>query len=286
MLRSICSVFMGMPRRMEHYDSRNAPYLIVAAAGAMLILFGLVFMIVQFVISVVRRSELRDWTGDPWDGLTLEWLTASPPAPYNFAVIPQVQSRRDAFLAMKERGTAYARPARYEDIAIPKNGAFGAVTGGLAFVFGFAMVWHMWWLAILGVLLIALTLIVRSSDDDTEYLLTASEVEKIETRRLQEMARTPRPDAAQDASAMPSASNAGASIVGETTLIFSARCGDRSSFPSLPLARKGLADATITFEGAGAGAPARSVASNIWSSLPSIGARPTNSTLTRAVPFL
>ncbi len=69
------------------------------------------------------------------------------------------------------------------------------VTGGLAFVFGFAMVWHMWWLAILGVLLIVLTLILRSSDDDTEYLLPASEVEKIETRRCQEMAKAPRRDA-------------------------------------------------------------------------------------------
>jgi len=197
--------FMGMPRRMEHYDTPEwQPYLIVAAAGAVFILFGLIFMIVQLVISVMRRAEYRDWTGDPWDGLTLEWFTASPPAPYNFAVIPEVRSR-DAFLDMKERGIAYRPPARYEDIAIPKNSAFGAVTGGLAFVFGFAMVWHMWWLAILGVALIALALIFRSSDDDTEYLLPASEVEKIESRRLQEMARAPRPEAAQDASVIPGA---------------------------------------------------------------------------------
>jgi cytochrome o ubiquinol oxidase subunit I len=190
---------------MEHYDTPEwQPYLVVAAAGAVFILFGLIFMMVQLVISVRRRAEYRDWVGDPWDGLTLEWLTSSPPALYNFAVIPEVRSR-DAFLHMKERGIAYQRPARYEDIAMPKNSAFGAVTGGLAFVFGFAMVWHMWWLAVLSVLLIALTLIFRSSDDDTEYLLPASEVEKIETRRFQEMARAPRPDATQDASAIPGA---------------------------------------------------------------------------------
>jgi cytochrome c oxidase subunit I len=31
---------------------------------------------------------------DPWDAWTLEWATSSPPAPYNFAVIPVVRSRR------------------------------------------------------------------------------------------------------------------------------------------------------------------------------------------------
>ena len=181
---------------MEHYDTPEwQPYLVVAAAGAVFILFGLIFMIVQLVISVRRRAEYRDRVGDPWDGLTLEWLTASPPAPYNFAVIPQVRSR-DAFLDMKERGIGYARPAGYDDIAMPKNSVFGIVIGGLTFVLGFAMVWHIWWLVILGLLLIVLTLIIRSSDDDTEYVLPAVEVENIEARRFQEMARAPRSDEA------------------------------------------------------------------------------------------
>ena len=50
----------------------------------------------------------------------------------------------------------------------------------LSFVFGFAMVWHIWWLAALGSALIAITIMVRSSIDETEYLLPAGEVEKIE----------------------------------------------------------------------------------------------------------
>ena len=110
------------------------------------------------------------------------WNGSPPrrPAPYNFAVVPDVRGR-DAFLDMKMRGIAYQPPARYEDILMPKYSAFGVLIGGLSFVFGFAMVWHIWWLAALGMVLIAITIIVRSSDDDTEYLLPAGEVEKIET---------------------------------------------------------------------------------------------------------
>ena len=43
-------------------------------------------------------------------------------------------------------------------------------------------------------------------------------------------------------------------------------------------------EGAITFDGAGAGAPSRSVAISMVSSLPSIGARPTYSTRTRAMP--
>ena len=190
--------FMGMPRRMEHYDTPEwQPYLIVAAAGAVFILLGLIFMGVQLVVSVRRRAENRDWTGDPWNGRTLEWLTASPPAPYNFAVIPEVHGR-DAFLALKERGIAYQRPTRYEDIAMPKNSAFGVVIGALSFMLGFAMVWHIWWAAAGSFALIMATLIVRSSSDDTEYLLPGSEVERLETQRFRDMARAPRAAAASD----------------------------------------------------------------------------------------
>jgi cytochrome o ubiquinol oxidase subunit 1 len=195
--------FMGMPRRMEHYDTPEwQPYLIVAAAGAVFILLGLVFLYVQIAVSIRRRAELRDWTGDPWDGRSLEWLTASPAAPYNFAVIPEVRSL-DAFHDMKARGVADRRPERYEDIVMPKNSAFGVVIGGLAFAFGFATIWHIWWLSALTLLLIAVTLIVRSSDDDTEYLLPASEVAKIEARRFQDMARAPRAAAAAESPDVP-----------------------------------------------------------------------------------
>jgi cytochrome o ubiquinol oxidase subunit I len=98
--------FLGMPRRMEHYATPEwQPYLAVAALGAVFVLLALIFLAVQIVVSVRRRAELRDWTGDPWDGPTLEWLAASPPPAYSFAVIPVVDDR-DAVRAMKARGEA------------------------------------------------------------------------------------------------------------------------------------------------------------------------------------
>ena len=119
--------FMGMPRRMEHYNvAAWQPYLIVAAAGACLVLLGIVFLVVQLVVSVRQRQQALDLSGDPWNGRTLEWLTASPPAPYNFAVLPQVRDI-DAFHDMKARGVAYRRPDRYEDILLPKNTGAGAI---------------------------------------------------------------------------------------------------------------------------------------------------------------
>jgi cytochrome o ubiquinol oxidase subunit 1 len=189
--------FMGMPRRMEHYDTVSwQPWLIVAFVGAVLILFGLAFLIVQIVVSFRHQAELRDWTGDPWSGRSLEWLTSSPPAPYNFAILPDVRDR-DPFWDLKQRGVAYKKPGRYQDIPIPRNSAFGIVTGGLAGLLGFAMIWHMWWLAILSAVLAAIFIIVRSSSDDTDDFLPAAEVEKIENQRYSDMARAAKPAAGE-----------------------------------------------------------------------------------------
>jgi cytochrome o ubiquinol oxidase subunit 1 len=175
--------FLGMPRRMEQYDTAAwQPYLIVAALGAGFVLAALVCLAVQITVSVRRRNALRDRTGDPWDGMTLEWLTPSPPPPYNFATLPEVRDR-DAFLDMKLRGAADVRPDRYDDIEMPKPSRFGIAVGAGAFVFGFGMVWHIWWLAVAAALLVALALIARSSDDDTEEILPAAAVARIEARR-------------------------------------------------------------------------------------------------------
>jgi cytochrome o ubiquinol oxidase subunit 1 len=195
--------FMGMSRRMEHYDTAAwQPFLIVAAVGAVFVLFGLAFLIVQIVVSIGRRAELRDASGDPWGGRTLEWLTSSPPAPYNFAIVPEVRGR-DAFLDMKERGVAYQRPQRYEDIVMAKNGAIGVTLGGLSFVLAFAVVWYIWWLAIAAAVLAVLAVVGFSSNDDVDTLLPADEIERIEVRRLDELARLPRAGTEEEPSALP-----------------------------------------------------------------------------------
>ncbi|EHJ47575.1 cytochrome o ubiquinol oxidase, subunit I [Solidesulfovibrio carbinoliphilus subsp. oakridgensis] len=184
--------FMGMPRRMQHYDNPDwQPLLIVAAFGTALILAGIACTLVQLYVSFRDRHANRDLTGDPWDGRTLEWATSSPPAVYNFATIPVVEDR-DAFWDMKERGLAYQRPDRYEDIVMPKNTGHGFVIGVLAFVFGFAMIWHIWWLALASFLALAATLIAKSFDDDAYAIIPAAEVERIETLRLRAMPQPAR----------------------------------------------------------------------------------------------
>jgi cytochrome o ubiquinol oxidase subunit 1 len=181
--------FLGMPRRLEHYSVAEwQPYLIVAALGAVLILFGIACLGIQLFVSIMRRRAARDLSGDPWDGRTLEWLTASPPPPYNFAVLPEIRDL-DAFLDMKRRGDAYERPARYEDIYLPRNSGAGPILGGLGFLLGFAVVWNIWWLAAVCALGALVTVILRSWDDETETCLPASEVERTENARYEMLAK-------------------------------------------------------------------------------------------------
>ena len=179
--------FMGMPRRMVHYDNLAwHPYLIAAAAGLAVILIGVFCQMVQLVVSIRQRHATRDLTGDPWDGRTLEWAMSSPPAVYNFAKTPVVDDI-DAFMDMKEKGTVYQKPNRYHDIHMPQNSGKGFVMGALTFLFGFAMVWYIWWLAILCGLGLLVTVIGRASDDDTDYLIPAAEVEENEKQRYRQL---------------------------------------------------------------------------------------------------
>jgi len=180
--------FMGMPRRMAFYatPSWHLP-LLVAALGVAVIMLGILCQGIQLLVSFKERRALRDPTGDPWDGRTLEWMTSSPPAVYNFAKIPEVDEI-DAFTEMKEKGVAYRRPDQYKDIEMPKNAPHGLILGGLAFVFGFAMIWYIWWLAILAALAMIFTVIARSMDDDIHSVIPAAEVERIENERYLELA--------------------------------------------------------------------------------------------------
>jgi cytochrome o ubiquinol oxidase subunit 1 len=77
---------------------------------------------------------------------------------------------------------------------MPRNTAIGVIVGGLAFALGFAMIWHIWWLAIGSALAILAPVTVRSFQDEIEYRLPASEVAAIEDRRLEALARSPRRD--------------------------------------------------------------------------------------------
>jgi cytochrome o ubiquinol oxidase subunit 1 len=147
---------MGMTRRMQHYDNVAwQPWLLVAAFGTLLILAGIACQVIQLVVSIRTRGLRADLTGDPWDGRTLEWSTASPPAAWNFSMLPTVVAK-DAFWHYKQHVSnahdALNAERHYRPIEIPANSPTGFITAFFAVIMGFAMIWHIWWLACLGLL--------------------------------------------------------------------------------------------------------------------------------------
>ncbi|HEX5455778.1 MAG TPA: cytochrome o ubiquinol oxidase subunit I [Candidatus Saccharimonadales bacterium] len=171
---------MGATRRLDHYDSSLGwqPLFIVAAIGAGIIFLGVGFQILQLGWSIFTRNENRDLTGDPWNARTLEWSTTSPPPEYNFAVLPEVSSR-DAFWAQKQAKEERTEP-EYEKITLPKSTGAGVIIAGFAFVFGFAAVWHIWWLTILSLLFIITAVIIRTTGENNERTISAAQVAKME----------------------------------------------------------------------------------------------------------
>ncbi|MBV7413821.1 MULTISPECIES: cytochrome o ubiquinol oxidase subunit I [unclassified Aeromonas] len=172
--------FMGMTRRVsQNIDPEFHGWLVVAACGAGLIAIGVLCQVIQVVVSIRDREKNRDWTGDPWGGRTLEWATSSPPPFYNFAIEPKVKGL-DAFWEAKEDGSAFQQPARYAPIHMPKNSGAGVVIAALSVVFGFAMIWHIWWMAIAGFVGMIATWIIHSFNEDVDYYVQVDEIERIE----------------------------------------------------------------------------------------------------------
>jgi cytochrome o ubiquinol oxidase subunit I len=174
---------MGMTRRMQHYDNPAwYPWLLVAMFGALVILAGIILLVAQLVVSIRNREQLRDTTGDPWDGRALEWSTSSPPPPFNFAILPQVEGV-DAYWIMKQRAREQGAPGPepvYEDIELPRNSATGFVCAFFAAFLGFALIWQIWWLAILAFVGAFATFVVFAWRDRTEYRIPAAEVARID----------------------------------------------------------------------------------------------------------
>ncbi|MES2971782.1 MAG: cbb3-type cytochrome c oxidase subunit I [Patescibacteria group bacterium] len=173
---------MGATRRLDHYDSSTGwqPLFVLMLIGGIIIAVGLALQLAQILASVIQKKRLRDTTGDPWNGRSLEWSVASPPPSYNFTVIPSVTTH-DAYWEMKRQGLP--KPA-YEDILIPKNTAAGVYIGGLAFLAGFAFVWEIVWLAAVSIIGIIVVFIVRAFNEHGEYTLTAAEVQQLEEARI------------------------------------------------------------------------------------------------------
>jgi cytochrome o ubiquinol oxidase subunit 1 len=175
--------FLGMTRRMQHYDVAEwHPWLLVAAVGVVLIMIGILFQIAQLVVSIRNRAELRDVTGDPWDGRSLEWATASPPPVFNFAVMPDVKGP-DTYWEWKRharRGDVASGEPAYRDIEMPRNSPTGFMCAFFATVMGFALIWHIWWMVLLGGIGAFATFVVFAWRDHDEYVVPATEVARID----------------------------------------------------------------------------------------------------------
>lgn len=181
--------FMGMTRRLNHSDNPLwEPYLYVAVVGAVLILFGIACQLIQIVVSVRDRNQNLDVTGDPWGGRTLEWSTSSPPPFYNFAHMPE-KVGLDCWHEAKEAGVAYKAPAKYEAIHMPSNTATGLFMGLFLTVFGFAFIWHIWWLVGASLVATIAVFVRHAARDDQGYMVPAEEVARIEGERMKALAK-------------------------------------------------------------------------------------------------
>ena len=178
---------MGMTRRLNHL---NNPvwhvYLVVAMGGAFLILCGIVATLAQIAVSILNREALRDLTGDPWGGRTLEWSVASPPPFYNFAETPLIDGR-DAYWEAKQNGTAGKPLEAYSRIHMPHNTGTGPILGGLAIALGFGLIWHIWWLAGGAFLAIAAVAITHTFNENRDYYVPAETVAETEARYFQNL---------------------------------------------------------------------------------------------------
>ncbi|KPX97279.1 Cytochrome o ubiquinol oxidase, subunit I [Pseudomonas amygdali pv. mori] len=172
--------FLGMTRRLNATDMPEWNiYLDVALFGAVLIAMGIASQLIQLFVSIRDRDNNRDLTGDPWNGHTLEWSTSSPPPFYNFAELPKADDI-DAFTDAKRAGTAYKVPARYSAIHMPNNTATGLYMGMLLTVFGFAFIWHIWWLVGASLVATIAVFVAHAVRDDQGHMVPAEDVARIE----------------------------------------------------------------------------------------------------------
>ncbi|WP_294235975.1 cytochrome o ubiquinol oxidase subunit I [uncultured Sphingomonas sp.] len=173
---------MGVTRRLHHFDDPSLQiYFIVALLGALMIAGGIGAFLVQIGVSIWKKEELRDVTGDPWNGRTLEWATSSPPPDYNFAFTPVIHEL-DAWYDMKDK-KAQAPVEGYRPIHMPKNTGTGVIIAGLSTAFGFGMIWYMWWLAAFGLIGVVVVAIWHTFNYDRDYYIPVEEVVATESER-------------------------------------------------------------------------------------------------------
>lgn len=176
----------GMTRRLQHIDNPAwDKWVMLAGLGTIIIALGAVSQIVQLVVSIRMRDQLRDVTGDPWDGRSLEWVTPSPPPSFNFPVLHDVHGE-EAYWSIKQAAIAQQRlpdEPDYESIEMPRNSSTGFVTAFFTSFMGFALIWHIWWMVALGFVGAYATFAVFAWRDHDKYEVPAEEVARVDRAR-------------------------------------------------------------------------------------------------------
>jgi cytochrome o ubiquinol oxidase subunit 1 len=184
---------MGVTRRLRHFDDPSLQiWFLIAAFGAFLVALGILSQLIMFYVSIRDRNtdRLRDTTGDPWGGRTLEWATSSPPPAYNFAFTPVIHDL-DAWYDMKNRN--HERPVKgYRAILMPRNTPTGLYIAVLSAVCGVALIWYVWWLAALSLIGVVATAIHHSYNYDREFHIPMEEIASTEDARSRSLAALER----------------------------------------------------------------------------------------------
>ncbi|MBV8876229.1 MAG: cbb3-type cytochrome c oxidase subunit I, partial [Gammaproteobacteria bacterium] len=177
---------LGMTRRLQHYEVAEwRPWILIAAAGVVLSLLAILAQVMQLVVSIRQRERLRDTTGDPWDGRSLEWATPSPPPAFNFAVMPNVEGD-EPYWHLKQRAIEtqqLAAEPHYAPIEVPRNSPTGFITAFFATMTGFALIWHIWWMVAVGLVAAYAVFVWFAWRDVEAYIVPVEEVARIDRAR-------------------------------------------------------------------------------------------------------
>jgi cytochrome o ubiquinol oxidase subunit 1 len=107
---------------------------------------------------------------------------------FNFAVLPNVEGE-EAYWTMKLRAIerqALRPEPDYKDIHMPRNNPVGFICAFFATIMGFALIWHIWWLVILGLICAYATFVVFAWRDEHEEPIPAAMVAQIDRANRQE----------------------------------------------------------------------------------------------------
>jgi cytochrome o ubiquinol oxidase subunit 1 len=179
---------LGMTRRLQTYSvAAWRPWIFAAEAGILIFCCALFCQVMQLVVSIRNRERLRDVTGDPWNGRSLEWSTASPPPPFNYAVLPRVHGE-EPYWRIKRRAIETQQLAAepdYRPIEMPRNSPTGFITAFFCTITGFALIWHIWWLVVLGLVGAYAVFVWFAWRDREEYIIPADQVARADRARRQ-----------------------------------------------------------------------------------------------------